>query len=58
MKNLAEKLQAMENLWNALISEEVEIESPDWHQEILIKRKERIKSGKAKFKTLAEFKSG
>lgn len=55
--NLAEKLLAMENLWNSIICDEAEIDSPGWHEEILIKPKKKIKNGKAKFKTLAELKT-
>ena len=55
--NVSEKLQAMENLWDSLISDDSEIESPAWHEELLAARKKKIESGKAKFKTLAELKN-
>ena len=55
--NIAEKLQTMEHLWNSLISDESEIESPAWHKDVLAKRKKKIESGKAKFQTLNELKT-
>ena len=55
--NVSEKLQAMESLWNSLISDDSEIESPAWHEKVLAKRNKKIESGKAKFRTLNELKS-
>jgi Putative addiction module component len=52
-----EKLQAMEVLWDSLIHEESEIESPEWHQDILAGRRQKITEGKAEFLTIAELKS-
>lgn len=58
IKNMttAERLEAMELLWDALCHEDIEIGSPDWHEPILDKRRQRINSGKAKFYTLEEVK--
>lgn len=55
--NINEKLQAMENLWNSLIADESEIDSPGWHKEILAQRLKKIKNGTAKFISLSELKS-
>ena len=44
-----ERLQAMEALWDSLIDEESEIESPEWHRDILEERKKKIEPGKAEF---------
>jgi len=52
-----ERLQAMEALWDSLIDEESEIESPEWHQDILEERKRKIKSGKAEFISLEELRA-
>jgi len=43
-----ERLQAMEMLWDSLVSEEKTIRSPAWHREILRSRKREIMSGKTK----------
>lgn len=47
-----ERLRAMEALWDSLIDEESEIESPEWHQDILEERKRKIENGKAEFISL------
>lgn len=52
-----ERLQTMEAIWDSLLYENHEIESPEWHEKILEKRKEKIKSGKAKFISLSELKA-
>jgi hypothetical protein len=50
----AERLQAMEALWDALCHESEEPKSPEWHRGVLAGRKRRIQSGEAKFMTLEE----
>ncbi len=52
-----ERLQAMEELWDALLHEDVKIESPEWHRDILEARKTLIVSGEAKFLSLKELKA-
>lgn len=47
-----ERLQAMEALWDSLVDEEPEIESPEWHRDVLEERKRRIETGKAEFISL------
>lgn len=47
----------METLWDSLFYEETEIESPEWHRDILEERKQKIESGKAKFLSLEELKA-
>lgn len=53
----AERLKAMEALWDSLVEEEAETESPDWHQHILEERKARIESGKAEFISLDKLRA-
>jgi len=55
--NTVERLQAMEALWDSLLHEEGEIESPAWHEEILNERKIKIAKGKAKYMSLADLKA-
>ena len=55
--SMKERLQAMEILWDSLIDEECEIESPEWHQDILKEREKKIKDGKAEFISLEELRS-
>ena len=52
--DVKERLQTMEVLWNSLSGEEPEIESPEWHRNILEERQSKIKSGKAKFISIKE----
>ena len=52
-----ERLQVMEALWDSLIDEEAEIESPEWHRDILEERKRKIESGKAEFISLEKLRA-
>jgi broad specificity phosphatase PhoE len=47
--SVAEKLRAMEALWADLSRDEVQVESPAWHGDVLHDREEKIKSGKESF---------
>ena len=53
---LAERLQAMEQLWDSLIREPGELASPEWHGEVVTGRIEKIAQGNAKFVDLDEVK--
>lgn len=46
---LAEKLAAMELLWEDLARSPESIDSPAWHQDILDGRRQRIAEGQAQF---------
>jgi len=50
--SVIERLQAMEAIWDSLLYEESEIESPEWHKNILEERKRKIEDGKAEFISL------
>ena len=52
----AERLQAMEWLRASLAKEQQDIESPEWHGEVLAARKAKVDSGAAKFLSVAELK--
>ncbi len=47
----------MEALWDSLVEEEGEIESPEWHRDILEERKRKIESGKAEFISLEKLRA-
>jgi len=51
-----QKLQAMEQLWTALIRDAEAVPSPVWHDEVLKARLKRIESGQASFVALEEAK--
>jgi putative addiction module component (TIGR02574 family) len=52
-----ERLQTMEALWDSLVNDEVELESPEWHGDILKERKRKIESGKAEFISLEKLRA-
>jgi putative addiction module component (TIGR02574 family) len=51
-----ERLQAMELLWDSLIDEASEMESPEWHRDILEERKRKVQNGKAEFISFEKLK--
>src|SRR5206468_8778298 len=55
--SVAERLQLMEQLWNAILRETAEPPSPQWHGEILARRKARAERGEAEFLTLEELRT-
>jgi putative addiction module component (TIGR02574 family) len=59
--SVAEKLEAMEALWQSLSSKPEGVESPAWHAQELRARENEIGSGKSKFidweKAKAEIRS-
>jgi hypothetical protein len=55
--SVAERLQAMEQLWEALCHEDGNVASPDWHEAVLADRKARAERGEAKFLTLTQIRS-
>jgi hypothetical protein len=46
----------MEWLWASLSEEQQDIESPEWHGEVLAARKAKVESGEAQFLTVAQLK--
>ncbi|MFP7754258.1 addiction module protein [Thermodesulfobacteriota bacterium B35] len=52
-----ERLQAMEALWDALLHENTEPESPGWHRDVLEARKLRIARGEAQFLSIKDLKA-
>ncbi len=53
----AERLATMEALWDSLVEEESEIESPEWHRDVLAERKRKIEAGKAEFISLEKLRA-
>jgi hypothetical protein len=53
----SEKLQAMEEIWSDLARNADEIESPTWHQDILMEREKALEEGTDSFISLGEMKS-
>lgn len=55
--SVAERLQAMDQLWDSLNGCGDEIPSPEWHRDVLTERKARAQRGEAKFLTLDQLRS-
>jgi putative addiction module component (TIGR02574 family) len=52
----AERLQAMEWLWASLSKEQQDLESPEWHGEVLAARKAKADAGEAQFLSVEQLK--
>jgi putative addiction module component (TIGR02574 family) len=52
----AEQLQAMEWLWASLSKEQRDLESPEWHGEVLAARKAKADAGEAQFLSIEQLK--
>ena len=52
----AERLQAMEWLWASLSKEQRDLESPEWHGEVLAARKAKADAGEAQFLSVEQVK--
>jgi len=55
--NTGERLRAMEALSDALIHEDGEPASPEWHGDILAERNRRMENGEMQFISLKELKA-
>jgi hypothetical protein len=52
----SQRVLAMEALWESMCKEGNEVESPDWHKDILDERRSRIAAGKTGFVTLKQLR--
>jgi len=52
--SISERIQAMEVLWESLIRHNAEIDSPQWHYDVLDQRKRKIDSGESEFISLED----
>lgn len=53
----SDRIQAMEALWDSLLYEDGEIDTPEWHERILEQRKTIIANGSARFISISELKA-
>ena len=53
---IADKLAAIEQLWDNLCSKPEDVPSPSWHGEVLSSREQRVVEGRARFAGLDEVK--
>ena len=45
--SVADKLQLMERVWSSLCQHSGDVESPEWHQQVLQERARRLENGKS-----------
>ncbi len=55
--SFAERIQAMEAIWASLLKGDSDMESPNWHQDVLFERHRQIDEASADFVSLAELKA-
>jgi len=55
--SMSERLQALEQLWDAVCREDPDVPSPEWHAQVLEDRKGRAARGEAHFLTLDQVKA-
>ena len=53
-----QRLRLMEEIWDSLLYDEADIDSPQWHKDILAARKKKIEQGTAEFVSVKELRSG
>ncbi|MGF1656263.1 MAG: addiction module protein [Verrucomicrobiales bacterium] len=51
------RLQAMELLWRSCSGASDELESPDWHGDVLSERLAKVEAGEGNFLTIPQLKS-
>lgn len=55
--SMAERLQALEQLWDAVCRDDAEVPSPTWHAAVLEERQARAARGESRFLTLDQVKA-
>ena len=55
--SVAERIEALEAIWDSLMVANAKIQSSDWHQDVLAERSRRLHDPSAEFVSLAELKA-
>ncbi len=55
--SVTEKLQLMETIWSSLCQNPGDVQSPEWHKEVLAERGRRLASGVATVSTWDDAKT-
>ena len=55
--DILERLRTMEELWDSILYEGSEIETPEWHRKIVEERKRKMKNGEAEFISIDKLKA-
>ena len=54
--SIAERLQAMELLWNSISRSEASVSSSSWHQDVLLARRAKVDSGEGQFLSISDLR--
>ena len=54
---VAEKVRLLETVWDSLCSKTGDVQSPEWHREVLEARKRRLEEGQATVSSWDEAKA-
>jgi putative addiction module component (TIGR02574 family) len=55
--SVAEKVEAMERIWSSLCQKPGDVQSPEWHKDVLEERTRRLASGEATVSTWSDAKA-
>ncbi|MEM6363407.1 MAG: addiction module protein [Planctomycetota bacterium] len=55
--SVAEKMAAMETIWSSLCQKPGDVQSPEWHAEVLAERTRRLASSEATVSTWSDAKA-
>ncbi len=55
--SVIERIKVMEEIWDSLCHEDTEIESPDWHKNVLEERRKLLNSGEANLISIKDLKN-
>ena len=55
--SVSEKLQLMEDVWTSLCQNTGDVQSPEWHEEVLSERRRRLEAGETKVSSWDEAKA-
>jgi putative addiction module component (TIGR02574 family) len=55
--SVAEKVQLLESVWESLCAHPGDVQSPEWHREVLEERRRRLEDGRATISSWADAKA-
>ena len=55
--SVAEKVRLLESVWDSLCAKTGDVQSPEWHREVLETRKRRLEEGRATVSPWGEAKA-
>jgi putative addiction module component (TIGR02574 family) len=55
--SVAEKVQLLESVWGSLCAHPGDVQSPEWHREVLEERRRRLEDGRATISSWADAKA-